>query len=164
MWFNNSEGTDSCDLKSVLICAPSGPSEGWTPLNDVSSVVGRKEGWTDGRLYLSLINLSNGVQKCLHLINKRDAAYAFPHRLACGRRRCEEGYRYLGGLSRSTHRQPSFLRFNMTANVDPLFSHSLWINNKFMFSGGSVLLESKHLPILVLHSDLCRDYTTADFT
>lgn len=58
-----------------------GHSEGRTSLNDVSGVVGRKEGRTDSRLYLSLINLSDGVEKCLHLINKRDTAYAFPHKL-----------------------------------------------------------------------------------
>lgn len=45
-------------------------SEGRTSLNDVSAVVGRKEGRTDSRLYLSLINLSDGVEKCLYLINK----------------------------------------------------------------------------------------------
>lgn len=146
--------------------------EGWTSLNDVSSAVGRKEGWTDSRLYLSLINLSNGVEKCLYLINKRDTAYAFPHKLASGRRRCKEGQRYLGldggrevelgpqissqsriqfspvcngqslqeltwcinslasvlvswifsegDLSRSTHREPSFIGLNITAKVDPL--------------------------------------------
>ena len=44
----------------------------------------RKEGRTDSRLYLSLINLSDGVEKCLYLINKRDAAYAFPHKLSSG--------------------------------------------------------------------------------
>lgn len=48
------------------------------------------------RLYLSLINLSDGVEKCLYLINKRDTAYAFPHKLASGLRRCEAGHRYFG--------------------------------------------------------------------
>lgn len=62
----------------------SSQSEGWTSLNDVSAVVKRKEGWTNSRLYLSLINLSDGVEKCLYLINKRNTAYAFPHKLSSG--------------------------------------------------------------------------------
>lgn len=43
-----------------------------TSLNGVSTAAqGRKEGRLDSRLYLSLINLSDGVEKCLHLINKQ---------------------------------------------------------------------------------------------
>lgn len=67
-------------VKNVWSC--SSQSEGQTSLNDVSAVVGGKEGWTDRRLYLSLINLSHRVEKRRHLINKRDTAYAFPQRLS----------------------------------------------------------------------------------
>lgn len=35
-------------------------------------------------LYLSLINLSDEVEKCLYLINKRDTAYAFPQNVLSG--------------------------------------------------------------------------------
>lgn len=97
--------TGSCDVRSVLIrvcltLCTSSQSEGQTSLNDVSAVVGRKEGWTDRRHYLSLINLGDGVEKCCYLINKRDTAYAFPYKLASSLRRCEDGrggvgHRYL---------------------------------------------------------------------
>lgn len=68
----------------VVHSVRSSQSEGRTSLNDVSAVVRRKEGRTDSHLYLSLINLSDGVEKCLYLINKRDTAYAFPHKLSSG--------------------------------------------------------------------------------
>lgn len=68
----------------VVLSVRSSQSEGRTSLNDVSAVVERKEGWTDNRLYLSLINLSDEVEKCLYLINKRDTAYAFPLELSSG--------------------------------------------------------------------------------
>lgn len=71
-------------LCCVVHSVRSSQSEGRTSLNDVSAVVGRKEGRTDSHLYLSLINLSDGVEKCLYLINKRDTAYAFPHKLSSG--------------------------------------------------------------------------------
>lgn len=83
---------------SCVLYIRSSQSEGRTSLNDVSAVVRRKEGWTDSRLYLSLINLSDGVEKWLYLINKRDTAYAFPRKLSSGPqvRRCEEGHRCRG--------------------------------------------------------------------
>lgn len=59
-------------------------------------LLGGRNGWTDSCLYLSLINLGDGVEQCLYLINKRDTAYAFPHMLASGPRRCEVGQRYFG--------------------------------------------------------------------
>lgn len=65
-------------------CRVLGQAEGRAGLNDVSAVVQRKEGRTESRLYLSLINLSDGVEKYLYLINKRDTAYAFPHELSSG--------------------------------------------------------------------------------
>lgn len=42
-----------------------------------------EEGRVDS-LYLSLINLSDEVEKCLYLINKRDTAYAFPQNFLSG--------------------------------------------------------------------------------
>lgn len=51
-----------------------------------------EEGRVDS-LYLSLINLSDEVEKCLYLINKRDTAYAFPQNLLSLARRCEQGQR-----------------------------------------------------------------------
>lgn len=52
--------------------------EGQTSLNDVSTLVGRKEGRTEKYLHLSLMHLSDEVEKCFYLINKRDSAYALP--------------------------------------------------------------------------------------
>ena len=59
-------------------------SEGQTLLNNVSAIVGRKEGRTDKRLHLSLVHLSHEVEKLFYLINNQDTAYAFPHELTSG--------------------------------------------------------------------------------
>lgn len=58
-------GSEDCVGPRGALSVRSSHSEGRTSLNDVSAVVGRKEGRTRSRIYLSLINLSNGVEQWL---------------------------------------------------------------------------------------------------